>query len=91
MVMACSFDINLANKLEPVHIWADLIDADGRVLARVVNYRCLMAGMWGNPNTFSFTVEMLNLTFPKPGDYRFSIFIEGAIAAELGLTLGLMG
>ena len=90
MVLAFSLDVTVENFMKRLHVRGDLINQDGDVMDRVINETIVITGMIGNPNTQSFTVEMLNLTFPTPGEYQLSLFGDDGILAELDLTLGLM-
>ena len=87
MVLACSLAIPPASKLESVHISADLIDPDGRVLNRIMNDARILVGTLDDLDTFSFTTELLNLIFPDSGDYQISIFIDDILAHAVHLSL----
>ncbi len=90
MMLVGRFEVVPDDLQDRMHIWADLINADGVVLNRVIDDPNMKVGQGYNSNTITFVAEMLNLTFPSPGEYRFSIFGDGVILAELDLTLGLM-
>ena len=89
MFLGCSIPITLANHLERWLVQVDLINPDGKHLARVVNDSRLMVGYQSEPAWFDFTAEVKNLTFPLPGDYQFSILINGTLAQSVDLHLKL--
>lgn len=87
MFLAASIPIPPSDQLDRWSIQVDLINSDGRRLDRVVDDSRLMVGFPGDPTTFTFTAELKNLTFDTPGDYQFSIFINGTVAHALELNL----
>lgn len=87
MFLGCSIPITPAIHLERWLIQVDLIDSDGKHLAQAVNDSRLMVGFQSEPSFFDFTAEVKNLTFPSPGDYQFSILINGTLVQTVDLHL----
>ena len=91
IVLAYSLDVTSDLYLKRLHVRGDLIDEDGNVLDRVIQETIIITGMIGNPNTHSFTLQILNLSFPTAGVYALALIGDDGILAELDLTLRLMG
>ena len=46
MCLACSVAIPTVNKLDRVHFWAELVNPDGKLVARVMSYASRLAFVW---------------------------------------------
>ncbi|MDR3690452.1 MAG: hypothetical protein P4L46_13825 [Fimbriimonas sp.] len=89
MALGCSILVADSDRYDQVDIWIDLVDPDGKHVARVLTYAAMLVGGMGDPSMFDFDVDMANLTFDKPGDYQFSIFVLGVLVRTVDLNLFL--
>jgi hypothetical protein len=87
MVLACTLSVPPLSQSVRVHIFTELVDSDGRTLARVMDDPEVLVGESDDSHSFSFTMELLNLAFPAEGNYQFSIFMNGSLAQEVPLAI----
>lgn len=87
MVLACSILIPESIRHEHVNLRVDRIDEDGRTLHVVVSDTCILGGDYDDTRVFNFSVELKNLTFDKPGEYQFSIFVHENLFEAVQLRL----
>ena len=89
MALGCSILVAESDRYDQVDIWIDLVDPDGKHVARVLTYAAMLVGGMDDPSMFDFDVDLVNLTFDKPGDYQFSVFVLGVFVKAVDLKLSL--
>ena len=89
MALGCSILVADSDRYAQVDIWIDLVDPDGKHVARVLTYAAMLVGGMDDPTMFDFDVDLVNLKFEQPGDYQFSIFVLGVLVKTVDLNLCL--
>ncbi|RYG17003.1 hypothetical protein EON82_24365 [bacterium] len=84
---SCGIAIGTAERLQESVVEVELIDPDGRRMHTVVRDRRILVGSSEDANTLYFNAEIRNLSFPEPGDYQFSIRVDGALLHAVGLAV----
>jgi len=87
MWLVWQFEVPDARYGDKLHLRIERIDPDGRVLDRVLETELTATGGPDDLQLFPGSVELLNLKFDEPGDYQFSIFVDGGLARSVDLRL----
>ena len=89
MALGCSIFVPETDRYTEVDITIDLIEPDGKQVARVLTYAAILVGGMDDPTMFDFDVDLKDLTFEQPGHYQFSIFVLGTFVKAVDLNVCL--
>ena len=91
MVLACSLALPPAGRTgDLIEIAVEMCDQDGNSLHRFMKDDRIFIQTDAEPTHQRFTVELLNLVFEKPGDYRFTVFVNNVGIASTDLEIRQM-